>query len=71
MMDLIQELRKLTEKWRSTGQKTRSAATEIPNLLARGHMHGMSDGLDVAADDVDILLDLDKSAPMAILPEDK
>ena len=57
MTDLIQELRKLTEKWRSTGQKTRDAAAEIPNLLARGHMHGVGDGLDVAADDVDLLLD--------------
>jgi hypothetical protein len=61
MIDLIQELRKLTEKWRSTGQKTRGAATEIPNLLARGHMHGMSDGLNVAADDVDSLLDQSES----------
>jgi len=57
MIDLIQELRKLTEKWRATGQKTRDAATEIPNLLAQGHMHGLSDGLDVAADDVDSLLE--------------
>ena len=61
MIDLMQELHKLTEKWRSTGLKARDAATEIPNLLARGHMHGMSDGLDVAADDVDMLLD--KPAP--------
>ena len=61
MIDLIQELRKLTEKWRSTGQKTRTAATEIPNLLARGHMHGMSDGFDLAADDVDNLLDRSES----------
>ena len=61
MIDLILELRKLTEKWSSTGQITRVAAVEIPNLLARGHMHGISDGLDVAADDVDILLD--KSDP--------
>ena len=57
MIDLKLELRKLTEKWRATGQKTRGAAVEIPNLLARGHMHGVSDGLDVAADDVDTLLD--------------
>ena len=57
MVDLIQELRRLTEKWRSTGDKSREVAVEIPNLLARGHMHGMSDGLAVAADDVDTLLD--------------
>jgi hypothetical protein len=57
MMNLKVELHKLTEKWRSTGQKARLASVEIPNLLARGHMHGMSDGFDVAADDVDTLLD--------------
>ena len=57
MKNLTLELRKLTEKWRATGQKTRLAAVEIPNLLARGHMHGMSDGFDVAADDVEMLLD--------------
>ena len=57
MIDLIEELRRLTEKWRLTGDKTRTAAVEIPNLLARGHMHGLSDGMDLAADDVDALLD--------------
>ena len=57
MVNLKQDLRKLTEKWRLTGKQTRVAAVEIPNLLARGHMHGMSDGLDVAADDVDTLLE--------------
>ncbi len=57
MTNLKLDLHKLTEKWRLTGQKTRIAAVEIPNLLARGHMHGMSDGLDVAADDVENLLD--------------
>ena len=57
MIDLIAELRKLTENWRLTGEKTRVAAVEIPNLLARGHMHGLSDGMDLAADDVDALLE--------------
>ena len=57
MTRLKLDLHKLTEKWRLTGEKTRIVAAEIPNLLARGHMHGMSDGLDVAADDVDELLD--------------
>ncbi len=61
MVELKQELRKLAKKWRATGQKSRLAAVEIPNLLARGHMHGMSDGLDVAADDVDMLLDKPES----------
>ncbi len=68
MIDLVQELRKLTEKWRVTGQKTRDAAVEIPNLLARGHMHGMSDGLDVAADDVDTLLDTPNTSELPIEP---
>lgn len=61
-MNLKLELRKLTEKWRSMGKQTRDAAVEIPNLLARGHMHGMSDGLDVAADDVETLLDEPESS---------
>ncbi len=51
------ELRKLTEKWRMAGQKARVVAMEITNLTARGHMVGLSDGLDVAAADVDTLLD--------------
>ncbi len=57
MIDFIQQLRKLTEKWRLTGQQARESAVDIPNLLARGHLHGVSDGLDVAAEDVDLLLD--------------
>ncbi len=67
MIDLISELRKLTEKWRSTGQKTREASAEIPNLLARGHMHGMSDGFDLAADDVDTLAD--EAEPPGVLAQ--
>lgn len=56
-MNIILELRKLTAKWRSTSQAARVEAVEIPSDLGRGHMHGMSDGLDAAADDVDTLLD--------------
>lgn len=50
-------LRALAERWRVTSRKTRIASTEITNLTARGHMNGMSDGLDLAASDVDTLLD--------------
>jgi hypothetical protein len=57
MSDFEVKLRKLTGKWRLTGEKTRMAAAEITNPMARGHMHGMSDGLDVAADDIDTLMD--------------
>ena len=57
MFNLEHRLRLLTAKWRMAGSKTRIVAVEIPNLLARGHMHGLSDGLDLAADDVDELLD--------------
>lgn len=57
MAQLKQSLDTLTEKWRSTGSKTRLAVTGISNLLARGHMIGLSDGLDLAADDVKKLLE--------------
>lgn len=57
MVNWKRDFRKLTENSRSSGQQARVAAAEIPNLLARGHMHGVSDGLDVAAEDVDRLLD--------------
>ena len=57
MVNLELRLRNLTAKWRTTGHKTKIVAIEIPNLLARGHMHGMSDGLILAADEVDELLD--------------
>jgi len=53
MTELKRMLFEVTDNWRRTARKTRIASEEIPNLLARGHMHGMSDGLDVAADDVD------------------
>ena len=52
MTELKQKLFKVTKQWRRTARSTRGAAKDVPNLLARGHMHGMSDGLDVAADDV-------------------
>lgn len=56
MFNLRRELGKITAQWRLTAQKTRLVAEEIPNLLARGHMHGVSDGLDVAAEDIDGML---------------
>jgi hypothetical protein len=59
MTELKQKLFKVTAQWRRTAQNTRGAAKDIPNLLARGHMHGMSDGLDVAADDVEGVLNQD------------
>jgi hypothetical protein len=62
MTELKQKLFKVTQQWRRTAINTRIAAAEIPNLLARGHMHGMSDGLDLAADDVEDTLN--KDAPL-------
>jgi hypothetical protein len=53
MTELKQKLYKVTEQWRRTARSTSVAAREIPNLLARGHMHGMSDGLNLAANDVE------------------
>ena len=55
------DLRILAEKWRHSSRKTRIASVEITNLLSRGHMYGMSDGLDLAASDVDKLLDQPES----------
>ena len=57
MTELKQKLFEITDNWRRTARKTRIVAEEIPNLLARGHMHGMSDGLDLAADDVEKVID--------------
>jgi hypothetical protein len=57
------ELVKITTQWRLTAKKTRLIAGEIPNLSARGHMHGVSDGLDVAADDIAGLLEKDVPPP--------
>ncbi|MEO8392197.1 MAG: hypothetical protein ABI700_04315 [Chloroflexota bacterium] len=59
MTELKQKLFKVTEQWRRTARSTRVAAEEIPNLLARGHMHGLSDGLDVAADEIDDVVNKD------------
>jgi len=53
MTELKQKLFKVTQRWRRTAINSRIAAKQIPNLLARGHMHGMSDGLEVAADNID------------------
>ncbi len=62
MTELKQKLFEITDNWRRTARKTRIVAKEIPNLLARGHMHGMSDGLDVAADDIDKIINKDELA---------
>ena len=59
MIELKLKLFKVTEQWRRTAISTRLAAEDVPNLLARGHMHGMSDGLDLAAEDIEGALDKD------------
>jgi hypothetical protein len=64
MLKLTKALSTTTAKWRRTARQTRLAAGEIPNLLARGHMHGMSDGLDVAAEDVDALINANGLPPV-------
>lgn len=63
MIDFKNKLIKITTHWRMTARKTRIVADEIPNLLARGHMHGVSDGLDIAADDLDVLLKEEGTTP--------
>nr|AUN37631.1 hypothetical protein [uncultured bacterium] len=57
MIEFRLKLLEMANLWRKTAQSTRGTAPEIPDLLARGHMHGLSDGLDLAADDIDKFLD--------------
>lgn len=57
MTNFQQSLHILTEKWRLTGKRTRVIAAQTTNVVARGHMNGLSDGLDLAADDVQKLLE--------------
>jgi len=63
VINLKRELVKITTQWRLTAQNTRVVAGELPNLLARGHMHGVSDGLEVAADDIDGILEKEVPPP--------
>ena len=57
MIEFRLKLLKIANLWRKTAQSTRVTAPEIPDMLARGHMHGLSDGLDLAADDIEKFLD--------------
>lgn len=54
-------LRKLSQYWRDTAQKNRDLTDEAALDAMRAHMHGVSDGLVVAADDVDDLLDTNET----------
>lgn len=56
MLNLRDALYAATVKWRRTAQNTRRTALDALDPLEVGHMHGMSDGLDLAADDIDALL---------------
>jgi hypothetical protein len=60
MVEIKEKIFKITQRWRRTAINTRDVAKEMPNLLARGHMHGLSDGLIVAADEIDEALDENK-----------
>jgi len=63
MTELKQKLLMITKRWRRTALNTRLEAPDIPNLLARGHMHGLSDGLDLAAEDVEAVVNKDTLPP--------
>ena len=49
-------LLQLASAWHREAHKARTAAEEMPNLLARGHLLGLSDGLDLAARQIGELL---------------
>lgn len=57
MIKLRLDLRNLTERWHAISRSTRLASVQIRNRVAQGHMNGMSDGLDIAAADIETLLD--------------
>jgi len=59
MTELKQKLIQITEQWRRTARSARQEVLGIQNLLARGHMQGMSDGLELAADDIDHVVNQD------------
>ena len=57
MIEFKLKLLEMTKLWRKTAWTTRGTAIQVPDLIARGHMHGLSDGLDLAADDIENLID--------------
>ena len=59
MTELKQKLLEIIVQWRRTSRSTRREVLGIPNLLARGHMQGMSDGLELAANDIDEVVNKD------------
>ncbi|MEP7290236.1 MAG: hypothetical protein ABI835_00580 [Chloroflexota bacterium] len=50
---LIHQLLKLTARWRHTAENIRTASKVTPEPLMKGHIQGVSDGLKIAADDVE------------------
>ena len=55
--DLKQKLLEIAKRLRRTARTTRGAAEKIPSSSqARDHMEGVSDGLDLAANEIDAVL---------------
>jgi hypothetical protein len=52
MKILQQQLLAYMTQWRRAAEQGRVHADETDHLLVRGHIYGMSDGLDLAAEDV-------------------
>ena len=61
MTELDKQLTEIIKQWRQAAQGTRHEALGIVNLRAQGHLYGMSDGLELAADQIEKLLRLQKN----------
>ena len=53
---LKDQIRSLSRRWRKTAEQTRPAQDQTGDLFLQGHIQGVSDGLLIAAEDVDKLL---------------
>ncbi|MEO8392196.1 MAG: hypothetical protein ABI700_04310 [Chloroflexota bacterium] len=54
--DLKQKLLEIAKRLRRTARSTRGAAEQTPSSQARDHMEGVSDGLDLAANEIEAVL---------------
>ncbi len=56
-MDFKGSILTLIKKWHNAARNGRAVAKDVPDDVARGHMYGMSDAFDVAADDMNKLVE--------------
>jgi hypothetical protein len=53
---LKDQLHSLTQRWRKTAEQARPVQEAAEDVFFQGHLQGLSDGLLIAAGDVDKLL---------------